>query len=394
MSWITGCGAFPFLAVLAPAVVGDVGHRAGTVERDGGDQVLEPVGAHLPQRVAHALAFHLEHPAGIAFLQHLEGLGVVERQAVEVDRDVQAFQEVFGAAQDGQRGQAEKVEFDQAGLFDMLHRILRDQEVGFRVAVERHQFDQRAVADDDAGGVGGGVAIQALDAQGDFQQAADAFVFVAQGLQPGLAVHRLLQRDRLGGIVRDQFGDFVDLAEGQAEHAADVADGGAGLQFSEGDDLGDAVAAVFVADIVDDAVAAFLAEVDVEVGHRHAFGVEEALEQQVEAQRVEVGDGQCPGGDRTGAGAAAGADRDALRLRPLDEVGDDQEVAGEAHAGDDDEFVVQAGAVDFAGGGVGAGGVHAAFAGPPSPWRGRFLPRSGRGGPWGRPAAAACGFPP
>ena len=35
-----------------------------------------------------------------------------------------------------------------------------------------------------------------------------------------------------------------------------------------------------------DRVAAFLAEVDVEIGHRHSFGVEEALEQQVEADRV------------------------------------------------------------------------------------------------------------
>ena len=76
----------PFLAVLAPAVIGDVGHRAGTIQRDGGDQVLEPVGPHLPQRVAHALAFHLEHPAGIAALQHLVGFRVVQRQAVEIDR--------------------------------------------------------------------------------------------------------------------------------------------------------------------------------------------------------------------------------------------------------------------------------------------------------------------
>ena len=213
----------------------------------------------------------------------------------------------------------------------MLHRVLRDQEVGFRIAVERHQFDQRAVADDDAGGVGGGVAIQALDAQRDFQQAADAFVVIAQRLQARFAVHRLLQRDRLGGIVGDQFGDLVDLAEGQAEHAADIADRGAGLQFAEGDDLRDAVAAVFVAHIVDDPVAAFLAEVDVEVGHRHAFGIEEPLEQQIEPQRIEVGDGQRPCGDRPGARAAARADRDALCLRPLDEVGDDQEVAGKPH---------------------------------------------------------------
>ncbi len=56
----------PLLAVLASAVIRDVGHRAGAIQGDGGDQVLEPVGTHLPQHVAHALAFQLEHPAGVA----------------------------------------------------------------------------------------------------------------------------------------------------------------------------------------------------------------------------------------------------------------------------------------------------------------------------------------
>ena len=86
-----------------------------------------------------------------------------------------------------------------------------------------------------------------------------------------------------------------------------------------------------LAHVVDHAVAAFLAEVDVEVRHRHAFRVEESLEQQIEAQRVQIGDGQRPGGDRSGTRTAAGTDGNAFRLRPLDEVGDDQEVAGETH---------------------------------------------------------------
>ena len=77
------------------------------------------------------------------------------------------------------------------------------------------------------------------------------------------------------------------------------------------------------------------AEVDVEVGHRHALGIEEALEQQVERDRVEVGDGQRPGDDRARARAAARPDRNVVGLGPFDEVGDDQEVAGEPHAGDD-----------------------------------------------------------
>src|SRR5262249_57071514 len=45
------------------------------------------------------------------------------------------------------------------------------------------------------------------------------------------------------------------------------------------------------------------------------------------------------GAQAAGGRAAAGAHRDALLLRPVDEVGDDQEVAREAHLGDDAELV-------------------------------------------------------
>ena len=61
--------------------------------------------------------------------------------------------------------------------------------------------------------------------------------------------------------------------------------------------LRDAVPAIFVLDVGNHLVAVGFAEIDVEVGHRHAFGIEEALEQQIERDRVEVGDGQRPGDD-------------------------------------------------------------------------------------------------
>ena len=83
------------------------------------------------------------------------------------------------------------------------------------------------------------------------------------------------------------------------------------------------------------------AKVDVEVGHRHPFGVEETLEQEVERDRVEVGDGQRPGGDRARARSTARADGDVVRLGPFDEVGDDQEIARKAHSADHAEFEIE-----------------------------------------------------
>ena len=108
------------------------------------------------------------------------------------------------------------------------------------------------------------------------------------------------------------------------------------------------VAAVFLLHVANDLVAAVLAEIDVEIRHGHAFRVEEPFEQQAETQRIEIGDPQGPGNHRTGAGAAAGADGDAVLLGPADEVGDDQEVTRIAHVDDDLEFVCEALAVGIA----------------------------------------------
>ena len=139
-------------------------------------------------------------------------------------------------------------------------------------------------------------------------------------------------------ILRHQLAQLVDLAVGHFQHAADVAQHAARLQRAEGDDLRDLIAAVALLHVADHLVAPVLAEVDVEVRHRHALGIEEALEQQAEADRIEVGDGQRIGDERARARAAARPDRNALRLRPLDEVGDDQEVARIFHALDDAEL--------------------------------------------------------
>ena len=100
------------------------------------------------------------------------------------------------------------------------------------------------------------------------------------------------------------------------------------LHRPEGDDLRDVLAAVLPRDVLDHLAAAPLAEVDVDIGQRDALGVQEALEDQVEVDRIDVGDPQAVGDQAAGGGAAARADRNALLARVADEVPDDQEVPG------------------------------------------------------------------
>ena len=132
----------------------------------------------------------------------------------------------------------------------------------------------------------------------------------------------------------DQLRDLVDRAVRNLEHTAGVADRGAGHHRREGDDLRDAVAAVLLGDVVDHPLAAGDREVDVHVRHRLAAGVEEALEEEPVPHRVDVGDLEAVRRERARRRAAAGPDLDAVRLREVDEVPDDQEVVGEAHLAD------------------------------------------------------------
>ncbi|VCU09306.1 hypothetical protein RHODGE_RHODGE_02480 [Rhodoplanes serenus] len=327
------------LPVLAGAVGRDVGHRARPVERHERHQILQPIGPHVDQGAAHAGAFHLEHADRLAARQHVVGLLVVDRDVGEIDVDATPPQQLHGGVEGGQRLQAEEVELHEARLLHPFHVELGDRHVGLRVAIERHQLVEMAVADDDAGGVRRGVAVEPLQLLGDREGARHHRLGVAGRLKLRLSLDRLLQADGLGRVLRDELAQLVDLAVRHLQHAADVAQHAARLERAEGDDLGDVITPVALLNVVDHLAAAILAEVDVEVRHRHALGIEEALEQQAEADRIKIRDGERPGHHRAGPGAAARADRNAVPLRPLDEVRDDQEVAREAHAGDDAELV-------------------------------------------------------
>ncbi len=274
------------------AIGRDVGHRAGPIERDERDDVLEPIGAHLHERLAHAGRFQLEHAHRLALAEHLVGLRVVERDGGEIDGDAALGQQLHRVGEHGQRLEAEKVELHQPRRLDPFHVELGRRHVRLRIAVERHQFVERPVADDDAGGVRRGVGVQTFQRLRDVEHARDARVGLGRLAQPRLAVDRLLERHRRGRVLRHQLGELVDLAERHLQHAADVAHDAAREERAEGDDLRHLVGAVAVAHVADHLVAAVLAEVDVEVRHRDALGVEEALEQQAEAQRVEIGDEQ------------------------------------------------------------------------------------------------------
>ena len=293
------------LAVLAADVGGDVVHRPRPVERHHRREVEDRGRLQVADVAPHPRRLQLEDPGRLARPQQLEGPGIVQGDRLEVDRDApDGPDEIDRLAQDREVRQAEEVELEEPQGLDGVHLVLGHQGVGVGGLLERHELDEGLAADHDAGGVGAGVPGDALQLLGQADEPRDRGIRLGHLAQLGRDLEGLLELDP--ELVRDGLGDPVDLAVAEAQHPADVADGGPGEHRAEGDDLGDAVGAVLAGDVGDDLVAPAVLEVDVDVGHRHAVGVEEALEGQLVADRVDRGDPEGVGHDRARGAAAAG----------------------------------------------------------------------------------------
>src|SRR5882672_8016588 len=143
-------------------------------------------------------------------------------------------------------------------------------------------------------------------------------------------------------MVGDQLCEIVSLGRSETERSAHVFDGSPRFQSAEGDDLAHGITSVLLTHVLDDLAAALEAEIDVDIGHRDAFRIEKALEQQVELERIYVGNPQRVGDERARGRSSPGAYRNVLLSRRLDEVGDDEEIAGVSGLGNDAKLVVEA----------------------------------------------------
>ena len=198
--------------------------------------------------------------------------------------------------------------------------------------LQRHELDQRLRADDDARGVDRVRPGEPFEWLRELQDLLRDRVRVDGLTQLRARAKRF--GERLAGAFRDELRNAVDDAVGDVEHPARIANRRARRHRRERDDLGDPVASVLLGDVVDDLVAPGDREVDVHVRQVLARRVQEALEEQAVAQRVDVGDLEAVGGERTGRRAAPGADADPVLLGEVDEIPDDQEVVREAHLPD------------------------------------------------------------
>ena len=184
-----------------------------------------------------------------------------------------------------------------------------------------------------------GITDHALEHAAGFDHFFGHGITVDLGAQLGGLFDRFGERDV--EFVGDHLREAVGLGEGEVVHAGDVADDHLGAHGAIGDDVGDAVVAVFLAHVVDDFDAAAHAKIDIEVGGADALGVEESLEQQAEPHGIDVGDFEQVGDEAARAGSATGTDGDLFGHGPGDKIPDDEEVVHEAGDVDDRELVTE-----------------------------------------------------
>src|SRR5208283_1296593 len=193
-----------------------------------------------------------------------------------------------------QRGEAEEIHLQQPHFFDGDHVEGSDDFVVLGL-VQRNQLGQGLGGNHYAGRMYAGVANHAFQFFRSLHQLANLAIFLHGFAQLRRIFDGLIERDiQLRG---DHLGDAIDIGVRNIHGAADVLDGGLGGHGAEGDDLRDVVAAIFLCDVVDHFAAAIHAEIDIDVRHGDALGIQEAFEEQLVLERIDVGNAESVGNE-------------------------------------------------------------------------------------------------
>ena len=183
------------------------------------------------------------------------------------------------------------------------------------------------------------VARHTLEGARRIDQRLHALVALVHLAQLRRDLQRLVQRDVRRP--RHELRHDVRLGIGEVQRPAHVADRAARGHRAERDDLRHMVVAVFPAHIVHDLAAPRVAEVHINIGHRHALRIQKPFEEQPVLHRIDLRDVERIRDHRTRGASAPGADGDARLFCKVDKVRHDQEVVGKAHLLDHVNLIVQ-----------------------------------------------------
>ena len=274
--------------------LGDISHRARTVEGIHGDEVLEDGGLQLTQVFLHACRLKLERTNGAAFLIELERHWVVDGDMVEIDINAtRLLDNGTGFLHLRQRLQTQKVHLDEARRLDDVTIVLgtiglRVLEVGVVSSADRHPVTNRVATDDEATGMDTRTSHRAfehlgiLDGVGEsnvvgslsLTQLGNSFDGIDQIHLRRLAVH-------VGQTVGYGLAQRIGNGQGHLLYTRHILDGILRSHRSVGDDMGTVLVTILVLYPLQHLTTAIVVEVGIDIGQRDTVGVQETLKQQV-----------------------------------------------------------------------------------------------------------------
>ena len=272
-------------AVLAVDKIGDEVHRSRPIERDESDEVLETVRPGALEEISHPARFKLEDAGCIARGEQSVSCRVIQRKKAQVQRcgggalrfphpaDV-----LKRPIENRQGGETEKVEFHESDGLDILHVELRHHALRTVGGVERTEISQFSGRNQHPARMHAHIAGKPLERLGKREQLAHLLLIALALRELRLHLARVGKRDMPARLKRDELRELVAKVVTQVQDAAHVPHHRLGRHRPERCDLRDTVRAVLAFHVVDHTVASVLAEIDIEVRHRDALGIEETLE--------------------------------------------------------------------------------------------------------------------
>ena len=301
-------------------------------------QIVEALRMIARQRRHLRAALHLKHAHRVGLLQRAIDL-LVLGQVRQIDRLAVVRGNQFKAIlEHGHHAQAEQVHLDDAQVGAVFLVPLDDRAAGHGSALQRHHVIQLPLADHHAARVLAEMARQVLNAHAELKILGDARMLNVEA--------RVLKRVRHGVVfaaplpMADEAGEAAERVLIEAQRLAHFA---RRRLAAIGDDVGGhgrAQFAVALVDILNGLLALRLRrQIEIDVRPLVAALAQETLEEQLHADRIDgrnfkrVADGGV-------GGAAAALHQNAVLLAELNDVPDDEEVAGKAQLRDQRQLVL------------------------------------------------------
>ena len=115
-----------------------------------------------------------------------------------------------------------------------------------------------------------------------------------------------------------------------------------GFEHAVSDNLAHTVGTVLARHIIDDAATVTVRNIRIDIGHGHTFRVQESLEKEAELERVDVGNADDVGDERTRRRSTPRPHGNSVFARPVDKVPHDKQVTCNVHVADAVQLLVHA----------------------------------------------------